>query len=584
MIAMNRFAARVLAPAAALVVGVAACADLDETPQTFLSPETFFTSDANVRTAAAGMYVPLINGWGWSTTWSTWCDDNEMYCWNWMSGGFRGLLNAGPEGSEAYIHDYRVVARANDLLANLPGASGVTAATKKQAAGEAYFIRGYAYFDLARRYGMVPLRLTPYQSDPTLGDIPRNPLPDVYAAIVADLKAAADSLPLSYGGPNGGLRPTKAAAFGLLAKVYMEMAGAQMDTTALNGREAEFHGLALQAAKAAMDNAGNHALNVDYMKAFDTRTQEADPEILFALNIQNKSDQTSPIAQYFSPVGDPRVAGLGQGFLYMRQDFFLSFEAGDKRAEPNKAVSWSWTQQNGWRGRRTVLYEDSLTTLFQKGLVRTKVTNGVTHPDTTAGSGMDAGGWSEGCGSFLHPTVRLVWADGRIDSVGISKGLYSLKYLDPVNAGTSNSNTNNVIILRYADVILLRAEAENEVNGPGAALPFIDMVRTRAGLQSLATANPAAMASKAAFRQAVWTERSHELYAEFQATWDLKRQGRWLAVQNANQVLPAHKKTGYWGHDLTAYPCRPRSNYQLWQPLPQAEIAANQLLQQNPGW
>jgi starch-binding outer membrane protein, SusD/RagB family len=581
MIAMNRFAARVLAPAAALMVGAAACADLDETPQTFLSPETFFTSDANVRTAAAGMYVPLTNGWGWSTTWSTWCDDNEMYCWNWMSGGFRGLLNAGPEGSEAYIHDYRVVARANDLLSNLPGASGVTAAAKKQAAGEAYFIRGYAYFDLARRYGMVPLRLTPYQSDPTLGDIPRTALPDVYAAIVADLKAAADSLPASYGGPNGGLRPTKVSAFGLLAKVYMEMAGAQMDTTALNGREAEFHGLALGAAKAAMDLAptAGVALNADYMKSFDTRSQDTDAEILFALNMGNKSDQTSPVGQYFSPIGDPRVAGRGQGFLLIRQDFLQSFESADKRAEPNKAVAWSWTEQNGPRGPRLALYEDSLRKLVDAGLVATKP--GGTTPDTVA---INANGWSEGCGSFMHPTSKIVWASGKVDTIGISKGTYTLKYLDPVNAGTSNSNTNNIIILRYADVVLLRAEAENEVNGPAAALPFIDMVRTRAGLQSLATANPGAMASKATFRQAVWTERAHELYAEFQATWDLKREGRWLAVQNANQVLPAHKKTGYWGHDLTAYPCRPRSNYQLWQPLPQAEIAANQLLQQNPGW
>ena len=121
------------------------------------------------------------------------------------------------------------------------------------------------------------------------------------------------------------------------------------------------------------------------------------------------------------------------------------------------------------------------------------------------------------------------------------------------------------------------------VNGPAAAALYVDMVRTRAGVGSI-TANATAMASKANMRQAIWTERSHELYAEFQATWDLKREGRWLTVENARASLPAIKKTGYWGHDLTSYSCRPREGYQLWQPLPQAEIAANQLLQQNVGW
>ena len=119
MNSMLRYAARALAPAA-LLAGAVACndvVDLAETPQTFLSPETFFNSDANVAVALNGVYAPLSNTWGWNTEYATWCDDNEMSCWNWMGGGFRGLLNSSAEGSATYVADYQVVGRANTILA-----------------------------------------------------------------------------------------------------------------------------------------------------------------------------------------------------------------------------------------------------------------------------------------------------------------------------------------------------------------------------------------------------------------------------------------------------------------------------------
>jgi starch-binding outer membrane protein, SusD/RagB family len=579
MTSLLRTAMRALAPAA-LLLATAGCndvVDLTETPQTFLSPETFFNSDANIDVALNGMYAPLSNTWGWNTEYATWCDDNEMSCWNWMGGGFRGLLNASPEGSATYEADYRVIGRANTLLAALPQAQGVTDAKKKQAAAEARFVRGYAYFDLARRYGSVPLRLEAYTPDPTLGDLARAPLPEVYAAIVADLKAAADNLPASYGGPNGGIKPTKAAALGLLAKVYLEMAGAQLDSTSLRAQKAQNNQLARDAAAAAMDaaTAGGIALNADYMKAFDTRTQDNDAEILFAIQMLNRPNMSAPVGQYFTPLGDARVAGLGQGFLLFRQDFLNTFEAGDKRVEHNKAISWSWTQQNNAYGARTVIVEDSLSALMAAGIVK----------DTVP---LKQDGWAEGCASFMHPTKRVVYANGRADTLGISKPIYTLKYLDPSSAGGSQ-NTNNILVLRYADVLLVRAEAENEVSGPAAALPFIDMVRRRAGLPSLAVANPAAASDKAAFRRAVWQERAHELYAEFQAVFDLKREWsadgkpRWLEAMNATSTETTRR--GYWGSDYSSHgACRPRAGYQLWQPLPQSEISANQLVKQNTGW
>lgn len=73
----------------------------------------------------------------------------------------------------------------------------------------------------------------------------------------------------------------------------------------------------------------------------------------------------------------------------------------------------------------------------------------------------------------------------------------------------------------------------------------------------------------------VATEREHELYGEFQARFDLVREGRYLQVMNAPSTV-----TDYAGQGV----CRPRQPYQKLQNIPNKELAANPLLSQNPGW
>jgi len=73
----------------------------------------------------------------------------------------------------------------------------------------------------------------------------------------------------------------------------------------------------------------------------------------------------------------------------------------------------------------------------------------------------------------------------------------------------------------------------------------------------------------------VWAERSHELYGEFQGRFDMIREGRWLADMNKGSSIP-----DYAGHGV----CRPRQAYQKLLPIPSRELAANPLIQQNPGW
>jgi starch-binding outer membrane protein, SusD/RagB family len=134
------------------------------------------------------------------------------------------------------------------------------------------------------------------------------------------------------------------------------------------------------------------------------------------------------------------------------------------------------------------------------------------------------------------------------------------KWLDP-QAVSADGAGGNFIVFRYADLILIKAEAENEVNGPTAvAYTEINKIRTRALITSLT-----AGLTKDQFRDAVLKERNLELAMEEVRWFDLKRTDRLKSTLIA---------TGRTWND----------KYYLF-PLPQAEIdASNGVLKQNPGF
>jgi hypothetical protein len=126
----------------------------------------------------------------------------------------------------------------------------------------------------------------------------------------------------------------------------------------------------------------------------------------------------------------------------------------------------------------------------------------------------------------------------------------------------------NWIVLRYADVLLMYAEALNEVgyvaNGP--AFEFLNQIRTRAGLPALSStnANPSLrITNQTEFRLAVEKERRSELAFEGHRWFDLVRTGRAIEVL-ASKGMQAH---------------------QALFPIPQSQIDINPaLMTQNPGY
>jgi hypothetical protein len=136
---------------------------------------------------------------------------------------------------------------------------------------------------------------------------------------------------------------------------------------------------------------------------------------------------------------------------------------------------------------------------------------------------------------------------------------YVSKTRETFNGDDWNSN-KNLRILRFGDILLIKAEAENELGNLEAARTALNQIRARAGLGNTTATNQVQM------RMAIWNERRFEMAFEHDRMFDLRRTGR------AGQVLRAHGKAYVDGkHDLF--------------PIPQRQIdLSGGKLTQNPGY
>lgn len=152
-------------------------------------------------------------------------------------------------------------------------------------------------------------------------------------------------------------------------------------------------------------------------------------------------------------------------------------------------------------------------------------------------------------------------------------GPFTYKWRSDPNGFNSPDNT---YILRVADVLLMQAEASNELSGPGdGVLLPLNQVRQRAGLPALSASSPAS-ASKKTMRDEIDRQRRLELAFEGERWFDLLRYARHnQAEAGAHQVTALNLIEQFRG--------TPDVNYLL-LPLPLAELNTNTQLSQNPGY
>jgi hypothetical protein len=172
---------------------------------------------------------------------------------------------------------------------------------------------------------------------------------------------------------------------------------------------------------------------------------------------------------------------------------------------------------------------------------------------------------------FQSPATNLYY--GKLNDATIANDSIPFfnKYFDPSVAANEAESGANVPIIRFSDVLLIHAEAENELNGPTTkAYASINRVRKRAGLDDLSGLD------QASFRNAVYLERRLEFVFEYQRWFDLIRErdasGNGILEVSLLKVGKTNVSKGAAG------------KFYLF-PIPQQEIDnSNGKLTQNPGW
>ncbi len=348
----------------------------------------------------------------------------------------------------------------------------------KNVVGKAYFLRAYQYFKLVRLWGDIPMPLKPAVG---ITHTPLSKESDVYAQVIKDFEQAKLLLP-SGTGPNIYKGPIKEAADAFLAKVYATEAGW------LNKPEL------WEKAKIHADlviNSNEYMLLSDLKKLHSTEGRNSE-EAIFEIQA-NPETNLSNLSQAFTPGG--YVANIWGGFI---------------RVQP-----WLWYQQVGDN-----LYSDNT-----RDLVSNKIIAIRDHDPRVDITYIDS--------SYVHADGRTIsvypkakWASGAY--------LYSAKYID--KNLTSSASRNNWKVLRYADILLLRAEIENELNGPATAYQYVNKVLERArsngkGIYPL-NWNTSNVATKDDFRKKIAWERIYELNAEGHEFFEARRRGKDFLVNN----------------------------------------------------
>jgi hypothetical protein len=563
-----------------LTFGLVACdSALEEEPQTFRNPDNYYETVSEVEAAASGMYRPLLTYDGFKfPMWSdAACENDFTHCPSWFGGGMTGAWEGKWWQGNQWSGYYQVIAQANLLLQNVPE-SPVSEEIKDWGMGQAHFLRGYAYYSLAIRYGDVPIRDELYKpADGAFGDAERDPVSAVFQQAASDLKKAADELPPNYAAYQRG-RPTAAAAKGLLAKTYLHMAGKQFtqdqsepewhDETLANNQQAYLDSARIWAGE-VVTQAENNAfpsLADDYMTNFDTETQDESNEMLFSIQAAGHSDggfaQGSEIPQYYNPGGpdldgSPFHGGFTGDVTTLRHRWVQAQEDGDERFEVGTALHDSYLRY----GSDPTYVKEAV----PDGAVMDTTDDGMDNPEAPCEPDFQE---NDGVKEEYEGVVWLMndafctppSPENEDDFIRVSPRYYTRKYVDP-GANTKFENGTNPVVLRYADVVLIYAEALARTGSQSEAFTQLNKVRDRAGVPY----NSMSDISEPTLTETVWAERARELYAEHDRRFDLLRQGRYFERMEAvGKSRPPRKRL---------------------LPIPEAEINGNAMIDtNNPGY
>lgn len=301
---------------------------LETTPLNSITDASFWKSDKDFESGVNAAYFALQ----WDASGGSWYNLAGM-----PTGDLKPnenndhfnleALNFQPTNGEfrnAWATNYLIITRSNLVISRLEKAATgeVSTEMKKRLSGEAKFLRGFGYFNLARMFGGVPL-ITIEQSASSPTDVAQAPVEQVLQQVIKDFTEAAADLPAKYDNANVG-RATKGAALGYLAYAQMHL----KDWA--------------KAAKASEDLValGTYNLVPDYKKSFSV-DNENNEETVFEVQYRDSQLGWGPsrnghyLPQNQAPrgIGEEFAPYGGWGNQLPTEQVVKAFEPGDKRRQ-----------------------------------------------------------------------------------------------------------------------------------------------------------------------------------------------------------------------------------------------------------
>jgi tetratricopeptide (TPR) repeat protein len=414
---------------------------------------------------------------------------------------------------------YLVINRANQVIANVSKYDAAVLPTdeKNRILGQAYFLRGLAYYNLATTFKTVPVITAPitgtneYFTATSTEEV-------LWNQIFADFAAAEANLPISYANVTGldkgeKGRATKGAAAGMLGKSYLF--------------RKDYAKAALQFEKFLGSGAlaGVYSLMPDYRDNFKD-INENNAESLFEIQF------TPGTGTDMNWCCDPTAAWK------QVQTVSITYAQEGKGFSDYLPTRWIYNEYKLEKTTANKTDPRLLTTIASY--------------EPADNSILSYGG------TWTNPQTAIYPRKYTNDGVGNGK---------PDEFSPFGESGINYRVIRYADILLMYAEVLNELNRTPEAYPFIQQVRTRASLPNLATVKP--NMTQAQMRDQLAHERALEFAIEGQRINDLIRWG-WFSNPTRLAELKSHDA------DFNFY--TPGNEY---LPIPQQELDVNKNLLPN---
>jgi hypothetical protein len=562
---------------------------IEENPEGLVTDERVGDSEEAANNWVTGTYSKLIY---------------DMFCWgyfprvlefdaDYISGPdwLFGTFGAGNFQGENDVTDalwkgcYGLIARANNAERHIRSMTDISTAAKNNAIGELKFLRSFAYFLMVRAYGPLPIQ----PEEPTTEyNQPRQSVGDVYAYITKNLEEAAT---LMYKNTDKAWQTGHASAgsaAGLLAKVYATQAAAAMpagtEITVRTGHP--YDGPNDNRTYAPLQS---KVLRKDAVAGYE----QMDAQALY----QKASQWAGKVIN--GEYGSYELLGYDQ--LWKKAScnasefmFSLCTVSGDATYKVSVHSQYEgymteqgsdFIQEGGWVGCTRHWYDlfDSQDYRIVKGVkhrwrakTQRESNSGFYYPQnneyTIAATGYDLSGNYIG-----NPTG--IYADGvnYYYSQDAQCLAFTTKYMDVANNAINNADAN-FPFLRYADVLLVYAEAQNELGNLSDAIDHLNKVRARSNATlalgaSDDSATGVVLDTKTKLRSAIIEERAKEFACEADRRWDLIRWGIYLQAMNAI------------GGSDDAGVLKTRQERNLLFPIPQPELNTNKAItENNPGW